>query len=171
MGARNIAVKDGGSWVKARATNATSTSFSAPAATTTKPSGDGVVNLRRFGTIPEWVAVLPFGTGDADDVFEMWITGWRKIGTLWIPNRLVKLTCTLGTAVGVAGTAVVATELFADTITASGGIANVSYQLFSPTDNTPAHALVAPNGCELLEFTFDTTTGDPTGCNALVARL
>lgn len=171
MGARNLAVKDGASYAKVRSTNATDTSFTAPAATTTRPASAGVVNLRRFGTIPEWLMVVPYGTGDADDVFDMWITGWRKISTLWVPTRLVKLTCTLGTAVGVSGAAITDSELFADTITASMGISNVSYQLFSPTDNTPAHALVAPNGCELLEFTFDTTTGDPTGCNALVARL
>ncbi len=166
-----VICQDSEDFVKVCTANAADTSFAAKIPTTTKPTGTGVVNFARQSAVPQWLKVVPFGTGGDDSVFEMWVTGWRKIATLWVPTRLVKLTCTMGTAVGVAAAAVVATERFCDTITATGGVSNVSYQLFSTTDNTPAHALVSPNGCSLVEFTFDLTTGTPTGANALVARV
>jgi hypothetical protein len=165
-----VICQDTDDFVKVLATNSADTSFTAPVATTTKPTA-GVVNLARQSAVPQWLAVVPYGTGGDDSVFEMWITGWRKVATLWVPQRLVKLTCTLSTSVGVAGAALVATERLCDTITATGGISNVSYQLFSTTDNTPAHALVSPNGCSLIQFTFDLTTGTPTGANALYSRV
>jgi len=171
---KSITVKDSIGLEKVLATNSAATSFTDPAATTTRPVN--AISMRRAGSIADRLFLVPYGTGDANDVFEMWVTGWRKITStagvvLWVPTRLVKLTCTLGTAVGVAGTEVVATELFADTITATMGISNVSYFLFSTTDNTPAHAIVELNGCDLVEFTFDMTTNDPTGGNCLYARI
>lgn len=166
-----VVTQDCERYVKAFTANDASTSFTAPAATETEPSGTGVIDLRRQGAVPQWLRLAPYGTGGDDSVFEMWVTGWSKIGALWVPKRLVKLTCTLSTSVGVAGSDVIETERFVDTITATGGISNVSYQLFSTTDNTPAHALVSPNGCELVQFSIDLTTGTPTGANCLVARV
>lgn len=170
-----ISVFKGANYRKARTTNATDTSFASRVATLTEPTGTGVIDLRSQGASPRWVSLIPYALGDDDDVFEMWVIGWRKVVvdgvTLWIPTRLVKLTCTVSTAVGVADSPVLATERFADTITASMGVSNVSYQLFSPTDNTIAHALVSPDGCEKIELIFDSTTGDPTSMNCLVAKV
>lgn len=157
------------SLAKVRTTNATDTSFASKVPTTTEPTGEGVVSVRAKGVVPEAVVVYPYGTGDADDVFDMKVLGWRKVGTLWIPVPLVTLTCTLGAGVGVSGAAVTDSEKFCDTVTAAGGISNVSYQLFSPTGDLVAHALVWTNGCDKLEFIFDATTGSPTGMNALWA--
>lgn len=156
---------------KACATNAADTSFPSRIPTATRPdANDGVHSLQNDAYTKHWIRVVPYGVGDDDAVFEMWITGWSQIDGLWIPTRLVKLTCTLSTAVGVAGEAVVATERFADTITATKGVSNVTYKLQSTEDNTPAHALVFVEGYEFLEFTFDMTTGDPTGANCLWVR-
>lgn len=172
-----LEVLDCEAYTKAYTTNATDTSFASLIPTTTEPVNatsalaSGVHKVRREGASPKWLRVVPYGTGDANDVFDMWITGWQKIGTLWVPTRLVMLTCTLGTATGVASAAVTNSELFCDTITATMGISNVSYELYSPTDNTVAHALVKTNGCEYIQFSFDMTTGSPTGANCLFARV
>ncbi len=170
---RSISVRDSVGLAKALATNSTATSFTAPAATLTRPAN--AISVRRAGSVANRIMVVPYALGDDDDVFDMWVTGWRKITadgvTLWVPTRLVKLTCTVGTCVGVAASPVLATERFADTITASMGVSNVSYELFSTTDNTPAHAIVSLDGCDLVEFTFDLTTGDPTSANCLYARI
>lgn len=170
---RTVSVRDSIGLAKGLSTNSTDASFTAPAATTTMPANG--ISMRRGGGVADRIMVIPYGVGDADDVFDMWVTGWRKItlsgSTLWVPTRLVKLTCTLGTATGVASSPVLATELFCDTITASMGVSNVSYELYSTTDNTPAHAVVNCNGCNLIEFTFDMTTGNPTGANCLYARI
>ena len=95
-----VLCQDAENFAKVLATNATTTSFTLPAPTTTKPT-TGVVNFARKSAVPNWLKVVPYGVGEDNDVFEMWLTGWRKIGTLWIPNQLIKLTCTLSTAVGV----------------------------------------------------------------------
>ena len=47
----------------------------------------------------------------------------------------------------------------------------MSYQLYSTEDDTPAHVLLSPNGCPIVQFTFDMTTGNPTGANCLYARV
>ena len=169
MSAKTAIVHQSKKFAKARTTNATDTSFASKVPTTTKPSGEGVINLKREARASQWVELVPYGTGDANDVFEMWVIGWREIDGLWVPKRLVKLTCTLGAMTGVAGASVLATELFCDTVTASMGISNVSYELYSPADDTACHVKVQTGGNELLELIFDATTGDPTGMNCLVA--
>lgn len=165
-----VLCQDTDDFVKVLATDSVDTAFTLPAATTTKPTL-GVVNFARQSTTPQWLCCVPFGTGADNGVFDMWVTGWRKVATLWIPTRLVKLTCTQSASVGVAGAAIIATQRFCDTITATMGVSNVSYQLFSTTDDSPAHALVSPNGCSLIQFTFDLTSGSPTAANCLVSRV
>jgi hypothetical protein len=83
------------------------------------------------------------------------------------------LVCTAGTTVGVAGSSVLATERFADTITpvalmledrviAAGTSVNSDVKIFSPANNTIAHVDLPFPAFELLEFTADQTTGTPT---------
>lgn len=156
---------------RARTENATDTSFASKVPTTTKPSGEGVIQLRQNGYAADELLLLPLGTGDADDVFDMKLIGWKEAGNLWIPVPLLLVTCTLGTPVGVDGEEVDDSEKFCDTITAGFGVSNVSYQLFSPTNNTIAHVRAKTNGFDLVEIDFDTTTGDPTGANCLYAAI
>lgn len=181
-------------WQKARATNATDTSFSARPPTITEPSGDGVVGLAGpapGGVAPGRVVFIPYGAGDDDDVFDLRLLGWRRVGSgagpadvLWVPTILAQFTCTMGTAVGVAGAPVVATERFCDTIvihatitaqlkstdTDGAGAASTGHVLVcSPANNLVAHAVVLTEGCEKVELLFDMTTGDPTNGNCLVS--
>lgn len=179
---------------KARSTNATDTSFPSKVPTITEPSGGGVLDLTEGGQglVPESLVVLPFGTGDDNDVFDMRVIGWRRIvggpnpgDILWVPCIIAQVTATLSAAVGVAGAPVVATERFADTlavtvegVTRDGELTAADAETFtssgttvitSPANDTPAFFEVCVKGFEKIEFTFDTTTGDPTGANALVA--
>lgn len=180
---------------KARSVNATNTSFASKVATTTEPLGDAgtatgasviqVANNNGSGGLtPCHLLVLPYGTGDANDVFDLRVIGWRRIGsgqaphTLWVPSILAGLTCTLGAGTGVAGSPVVATEKLVDTITVTAGMeptitADTTNQgtliISSPAGDLTAWALVPLYGVEKVELTFDMTTGDPTNANALVA--
>lgn len=156
---------------RARTTNATDTSFASKVPTVTRPSGEGVVDIRKSGYGADELILIPFGTGDADDVFDMKVIGWKQVGDLWIPVPLLLATCTLGTAVGVDGEGVDDSEKFCDTVTASFGVSNVSYQLFSPTNNTVAHIRAKANGFDLVEFCFEFSTNDPTGANCLYAAI
>lgn len=168
---------------KVRATNAADTSFPSRVATVTEPTGGGVIDRPNVGG-GHGVQFVFYGTGDADDVFDVRVLGWRKVGGsptgLWVPVIIAGLTCTLGTATGVAGAEVVATELFADTVTiTSGGEPTVTadttrggtFRLFSPANNLIAWVAVPLYGFAKLELTFDMTTGDPTGANALYSFL
>jgi hypothetical protein len=158
-------------YIKALSANSTDTSFD-QAPTTTKPSGDGVIEARRFGEFTNsTLLVVPYGVGSADDTFDLRVIGWRCIDTLWVPTILCQVACTLGTATGVDGAAVDNSESFADTIslTSPYGTSGVDVQVSSPADNTVGHFLVDAKGHELIEFCFDLGTAD--SANALVARL
>jgi len=174
-------------WRKALADNANTSAFTAKAATLTEPTGDGIVALGSSpgpgGLVWERVILLPYGLGDDDNVFSLRIIGWRRLGsgpspgTLWIPTTLVEMVCTLSTSVGVATAPILNTERFADTLalvalmepTTAADVTRAGItELFSPANNTPAHAVVNTRGCEKLEFLFDQTTGTPTG-NCLIA--
>lgn len=173
---RTIPSSFGGGLAKALAANATDTSFASRVPTTTEPTGDGVVGLRSHPdqVVPTWLLLVPYGTGDANDAFDVRVVGWRRVGTLWVPTTLLEFTATLGTAVGVAGADVADTEKFADTVSdpATGkGSVGVDCQPTSPADNTVAHYLVDTRGCPKVEFLFDATTGDPTGANLLYAQV
>lgn len=185
----NVAVAVGRPYQKALATNANSASFPSKVPTVTEPTSDGVVDLLNAGTgltVPRAVKVLPYGAGSDNDVYDLRLIGWRRIKgttpqtTLWVPTVLVEVTCTLSGAVGVAGSPVLATERFADTVTikAAGWEATTtadttragSVLIFSPQNDLPAWFVIELNGEEKVEFTFDQTTGTPTG-NCLIALL
>jgi hypothetical protein len=71
----------------------------------------------------------------------------------------------------VAGTPVVATERFVDTITLVTGNDDISVDIVSPTADEIAHVMLDCKGFMKIEITFDMTTGDPTGGNCLVSLL
>ncbi len=159
---------------KARVTNAGNTSFAAKVPTLVRPSGDGVHYLH--GGIPNFLHVIPYGTGDDNDVFEMRIILWNRIedagATLWMPSNLTAsaFVCTLSAAVGIADGAVLATERFADTITSADTAINsqtLPVSIISPVGDVAAGIILSTLGAEMIEFLFDSTTGDPTGMNAL----
>lgn len=189
MGSSIVVLTQSQRFRKARSVNATNTSFPSKIPTKTQPSGDAgtatgasVIDLMDplvvSGLSQNSVMVVPYGTGDDDDEFAMRVIGWRRLGSdpetdLWVPYKLCELTCTMSTAVGVAGTGVVAAERFCDTLSVvtNMGNANVDVVVFSPQDNTVAHAVIDLKGAQMLEITFDMTTGDPTDANCLLAFL
>lgn len=157
------------SWAFAKvfATNSAASSFASKVPTLTEPTGDGIIDLPVLhDSVDQWVHLVPFGTGADNDTFDFRLIGWKAIDGLWIPVPIFAGTATFGTSVGVSGAAVVNTERFADTITASLGSANVDYILASPANNTIAHVKIATQGFGKLELSVD-LTGTSTGANAL----
>lgn len=161
---------------KARATDATDTSFPSKVPTATEPSGDGVHDLGTDGLVQNAVLLVPYGTGDDTDVFEVRVIGWRRLpkgssaSDLWVPVPLCELACTLSTPTGAANTPVGTTGKFCDTVTMNWG-STAGVTIVSPAENVIAHAVVDLRGFQKLEVIFDTTTGDPTGANLLIAFL
>lgn len=169
---------------KALAANATTSSFGSKVPTVTKPTNDGVIDLLSGGgaIVPARIKILPYGLGGDNDAFSVRLIGWHKIGNttsgvLWLPVPLVELACTISQAVGVAGSPVLDTERFADTITivteetVTADVTRIGdVELASPGNNLIAHAIFPLRGFELLEFEFDQTTNTPT-MNCLYALL
>ena len=170
---------------KVRLVNAEDASFPARVATRTEPSGDAglltsqaIVMLRPTpGETVVSLMLVPYGLGASNDGFSMRLIGWkptrRTFGdALWIPVPLLEMTCLVGAATGVAGSAVLATELFCDTLTGVTNKfnANVTCAIASPQDDTIAHAIVDLRGFSRLEFLFDQTTNTPK-MNCLWARI
>jgi len=162
-------------WQKARVTNSTANSFAARVSTTTVPADDGVVDIRAGGsTTPTWLMLVPYGVATSNDTFDVRVIGWRKVSTLWVPTILVQFSAIIGAATGVAGAAVLDTELFADTLSdppAGMGSVGVNCQPSSPANDTVAHYLVDTRGCEKIEILFDRTGTPPTSVNCLLAQL
>lgn len=162
-------------WRKAKETNATDTSFPSRPTRITRPSNDGV---HACGTYPG-IVIVPYGTGDNNDVFEMHVLLWRSLGvfpaTVWLPNRATTaFVCTLSTFAGPAGGILTTTDLVCDTITTADTAIttqSINASIVSPADNTPAYIVLNTFGAEMIEFIFDATTGDPTGMNCLWAPL
>lgn len=167
--------------------NANSSGFTTKsAASVTRPTGNFVVPLVPDGpsfTIPSRVRIWPIGLGSNDDAFSIRIWSWTRIGSgpspgiLWVPSELGEYSCTLGNFTGVAGSPVLNTEFFADTITVVSEpttVANTTNagttEVFSPANDTPAWIELRLRGVELLEFDFDQTTNTPT-MNALLEFL
>jgi hypothetical protein len=177
MGGRTVPSSMTNGYAKAYAVNATDSSFATRADTTTEPAeGSGVISLftglDRVG--PTWVSLLFFGTGDANDVFLAKVYGIRRVGASWTHVPLLSLTVTLGAKTGVAGGGVGAAELYADTLVVASpsyGVADGSYRLISPADDTVARLLLDTEGFEKLRIDVDDSTGNPTGMNALLAGV
>lgn len=175
--------------VRACATNANSSGFTAKTAgVTTKPSGNLVYPIADPGySFRSRVRVFPIGIGADGDAFSIRVWGWNRCGSgndvggiIWIPSILGEFTCTLSTFVGVAGSPVLNTERFADTLglvakigeptTTANTTRDGLTELYSPENNTPAWVEFSLRGAELLEFDFDQTTNTPT-MNALLQFL
>lgn len=137
------------------------------AATTTQPSGTGVVQAPApSGWVPRWLRLLPFGTGADNATFTLQVLGWTCIDSLWVPTILFEAVCTLSTFVGIAGQPVTNSERFADTIGAPAkGTAGVDCVVLSPADNTPASVQVDCKGCSIIEV----RVGGTANGNALYA--
>lgn len=153
--------------------NYANTSYPTRIATTTAPNkaatttglqaiGDGVVALGHEGSVcPQWLRLLPIGTGADEDTFTIKVLLWRStrfnvVGQpgLWIPETLAEWTCTLCTQTGVAGADLDVTTRFVDTITMTGG----------PTLITNAAAPTALTAAPIVEKWFQTSPlGDQVG--------
>lgn len=153
-------------------TSSTATSFASKVATVTEPTGEGVISLIKGNDKHgrdgyETIELMPFGGGADDETFDMRAVGWRKVNSqpyaLWVPTVICEASVVLCSATGVAGTAVLNTDFFADAITVNKGIGIVP----SLTANTMAAVLiVAVDGFEKVEVTFD-RTGTSDTANAL----
>ncbi len=173
---------------KALSANSTSTSFattiadlsSAPASAASESAG-GYIDLssgRLKDFSPNTVLVKFFGVGSDNDTGACRIFGVRRMVSAngatesWTHTLLAEYAFTLSAAVGVAGGVVSASERYADTITRTTGIDNVSDQLLSPTGDEAGHVLVDCKGHSLLFFEPIRTGGSPaTSVNALFAGV
>jgi len=163
---------------RVRTTNSTDSAFPARTATTTEPTGQGIVNLSRpdYGQpVQEWVQFLFYGTDAANETFDARILGWRKVITesdgtataLWVPTIIAQVACTLSTFTGVSGAVVTNTEFFCDTLAVT--LANtLQVQVNSQTNDTPGNVLVNTVGYNKLEVLFD--MGTAASGNALIAQ-
>ena len=155
---------------KVFAANASGSSITAPTPTTTEPTGDGVFeSILAEGTVAlNALWLIFYGTRSSADneTFTARVTGWKKVTTLWVPIPLLALALTQGTSTGVAAAEVIATEYFADTITASTAFTS-AYEIISPADNTIAAVKVDFAGCRKVQVQL--AKGTNATCNVLAA--
>jgi hypothetical protein len=143
--------------------------------TTTTPSGDGVINLGKGGTVQANGLVLtPIGTG-ASGTFTMNVYGWAELQglnqgstpllNLWIPTLLCQVTCTMNTGIpGISGAFYGTTVLWCSTIVLNIGNANVSTEVVSPGNPYIGHFVADVKGFKAVELTFAMTGSDTGAC-------
>lgn len=167
---------------KGRRTNATASSFASRVPQAAEPALDTAAGsataqvavdvLARGGAdglVQNRLLLVFFGTGNEDTTFAARVLGWRRLGTddetdLWVPVELAEVACTLSATVGVAGTGVVATERFADTITLVAGNDDISMEIVSPTGDEIAHVVLDLKGFQKFEVQYDMTGATDGNC-------
>lgn len=157
------------SYAKLLSANSTASSFASVASTTTDPSSNsGFLTLcPPAGPVPNSIILMPFGAGSDDQTFDMRVIGWLPFGSpysYWVPTILWQGTCTLSTAVGVAGQTTVATDRYADTIDTDIGTDGVTCSRLSNAANQPASVLVDLRGHRLIQIDFDMTGATNGNC-------
>lgn len=143
--------------------NTTAATITNRTPTPNEPKGNGILNGRKANQ-----ALLFFhGAGSNNQTMTARITAWSKTSLgLWVPTPLLGLDIILGPATGTVAGEVVATELFADTISVTSGTGFTSaYEIISPADNTIACIKIDTFGSPLVQV--DLAKGTCTSCNAL----
>ena len=165
-------------------TDATSTTFTAKAPTTTKPSGDYVIDTRddNLGLVPEnspfvpeWMACIPYGSDANNEDFHLRVYGWSEgastdttLKDAWFPVLLTELVVTLGNID--ASTPLGTNYFLADTITETTGDSENDglTEVCSPGSDRTASFYVHTRGFRLIEFDFDVDAGSSAATNANV---
>lgn len=136
--------------------------------TSIEPSGNGVWPLDETdvesGT-DDFLLFSFFGNRTAADneTATAKITGWKRIGGLYIPLPLASLALQFGASVGKANFPVIATNYFADTITQPVAILPDS-QVISPADDSIAFVKIDPFGCDLVQVQLAKGTCASVNC-------
>lgn len=149
-------------------TASTAADFTAKTPTSTEPSGDAVLKLRRDyrqQQTSDFLHVIPIGTDAADEAFSMRVWSWTldNNGVYW-PTLLIEVSVTLGNIDASAH----GTDYYqADTITRTYG--DSSSRIISAANDLPAWLVVDPLGAHYLEFDFDKNTA--AAMNAIVRRI
>lgn len=166
-----------------RAVNSTATSFATPVALAARPVLRGAsaselsfVSLRdgSGGRVQNAFLMFPIGVGADDTTFSFRVYGVKRVvsepGTeLYFRFILAEFACTLSASVGLAGRIPDETNRFADTITLVFGNDDVTVEIISPANNTPAHVMMDAKGVADVEFAFD-MTGATSG-NVIICGL
>lgn len=154
---------------RVNATSFTDASYSAKVPTTTKPSGNGVIDFLDRDSLAinvgphadRWMFVQPYGSNAANENFTMRMYGWSQgfeadttIKGLWVPILLVEATVTLG---NIAATTLGTNNFLADTIVQDNGDSENDrlIEVCSTGSDLPASMYVHTRGFELIEFAFD----------------
>ena len=179
-----------------RKTNSTDASYPTRVSTTTMPAGigDAAAQTTRGtftlagidgGKCANAAIFQPFGTTTNDTTFLMRILGWRYFAAgkrgltglpFWYYTNLCEFTCTLSSGaacvMGVTDGAFSASNLFCDTIALVGTSGNddVSIDIVSPANDTPAHVVVDMKGASIGEVIFDRNSS-AASANCMVQLL
>lgn len=126
---------------------------------------------------PQSLIACFFGTGSNGNTFKSMLVGWKQTDgqnntSLWVPCPLFEVTATLtSSAVGIAGSDVAATSLFAGTLSLTANSPTtdtIGTQLTAPISTMVGHLVTSLHGFGAFQWIF-TTGGSATDCNALWA--
>lgn len=158
----------------------TSGSFSARNATSTEPSGDGIIDLESeqlgagwHGKVPAYLLLVPFGTGANNDTFDMRVYGYSAtIPTdlvtdtkLYIPQLLCDVSATMS---AITFSDYAADTFLVDTLTLNDGATDNGpwLSIVSPAEDMVGNIIIHTRGCRYIRFEFDLLV-TPTHANCM----
>lgn len=157
---------------KLLAANSTTASFDASdlISTITRPSGAGVIDLSgSSSTIPSKLVFFAFGEDAENETFLFRVSGWKKVGSLYVAQPLASVTATLGSIQGVSGQAITDDDYVADTMAIATGYNADFADVNSPTGDIPASLMIDTLGHNLFQVHF--AMGTATNGNLLWGKI
>lgn len=166
----------------ALATNSTSTAFTAQNATSTEPSGTGIIDLGETSNgvgnpqfVPTYLQLIPFGTAADNKTFDMRVYGYSATvptdlvtdTALYIPQLLLDVSVVLS-AITFSDHA--ASTFLADTLTVNDGAADngIWRSLIDCQEDMVASVLIHTRGCRYIKFDWDLAgASEATSMNCL----
>ena len=149
------------------ATNGTATGVPTVATTsTTAPAGSTATaaEIILCTGIKNSLVLLPFGEDTDDDSYDLYVYGWwRTASGNWASHPFLKVTCFLGSGVGVAGTDILAKDFACDVFTTPSGTA--SAKIYDAPNNGQGKIVIDMDGCPYAQVIGNINSGGTDAIN------
>lgn len=176
--------EDRAAWERGLANHSTSAAFPSVIPTVTEPatvdSATPTSNCVVFTPSGKYATFMVVGTGADNATGKLRLFRWNSVTKtgatkLWIPSWICDVTATLGTSIGVAGAALIATDRFADGLAVTPAPAATTRdgldirRVTTGSANLPAEFCIEHQGAERIGVYFDLNSS-ATALNVLYRR-
>lgn len=128
-------------------------------------------HVGKGGSIPEHLALMPYGSNADNETFDMRVYGWNLVldEAIYVPQLLLDVTCTL---CALTITDLGASHFLVDTIVVNDGSADTDdpggqgdfLDTISPAEDLPGSIVLHTRGCRYIAWDFKLGTAAAMNC-------